>query len=288
MIIILDNLKKTNEMEEYEKETGKYAIWRGNVTDSFKKWQKGEKIYDKNKERISFYVSEDTKVNWQEFAKNHKYPTISKLIREGVNSFIERKSSLSNHTLPNLNIDIISSLSHRLKEPLTSIKGYLQLIIEEYKDFVNEEVYEIIEKVLDQSKLLENKIIENLDNIKVQTISYDILIIEDNIPTANLLQEYFESKGYTCKGVLTGTKGLELLNNSNPKLILLDIILPDLSGFDICKSIKSNDKAKDIPVFFLTAVPGAKVEQQMNDTKADGMILKPFNLLDLNFLFEYL
>ena len=53
MNIILDDLKETKEMMEYEKETGKKAIWRGNVTEGFKKWQKGEKVYEKNKESQS-------------------------------------------------------------------------------------------------------------------------------------------------------------------------------------------------------------------------------------------
>ena len=45
---------------------------------------------------------------------------------------------------------------------------------------------------------------------------------------------------------------------------------------------------KNIPVFYLTAVPGPKVEKKMEETKADGYILKPFDLVDLEFLFEYL
>jgi CheY-like chemotaxis protein len=284
----LENLKKTKEMEQYEKETGKYAIWRGKVTDSFKKWKKGEKIYDINKERITFYVSEEIKGQWQEFAKKFKYPTISKLVREGVSNFIETKSTLFRKNLKNINIDAISTLSHSLKEPLTSIKGYLQLLIEAYKETLNEDIIEIIDKVLDQCKLLENKIMENLDNIKVQSEHYDILLIEDNISTVNLLQNYFKAKGYSCKAVLTGSKGLEELDSCTPKLILLDIILPDLNGFDICKAIKSDDNMNEIPIYYLTAIPGHKVEKRMEETKANGIILKPFNLKDLNFLFEFL
>lgn len=275
-------------MELYEKETGKYAIWRGKVTDGFRKWKKGEKIYDKDKDRISFYVVEGTKEKWQEFAKSYQYSTISKLIREAVNNYIEKKANLFNKNLENISIDAISSLSHTLKEPLTSIKGYLQLLIEEYKGTLDENILDIIEKVLAQSKLLENKIIEKLDNIKVENNQYDILIIEDNIPTINLLEDYFESKGYSCECALTGSNGLEILSTGSPKLILLDIILPDHSGFDICKSIKNNDATRDIPIFYLTAIPGSKVEEQMQATKANGMILKPFNLSDLNFLFEYI
>jgi len=64
---ISENLKKTKEMEQYENETGKFAIWRGRITEGFRKWQKGEKIYEKNKERIMILVSEEIKSNWQNF-----------------------------------------------------------------------------------------------------------------------------------------------------------------------------------------------------------------------------
>lgn len=275
-------------MLQYEEETGKYAIWRGKITDGFLKWKAGEKIYDKDKERISFYVSQETKAKWKDFAEIYNYSTISKLIREAVNNFIDKKATLYNKSLENLNIDALSHLSHSLKEPLTSIKGYLQLLIEGYKDKLDDDVSDIINQVLTQSNLLENKIFEDLDHITVHTDHYDILIIEDNIPTINLLCDYFKSKGYSCKCAVTGDKGLRALVNVKPKLILLDIILPDMNGFEICKSIKNNEHTMDIPIYYVTAVPRAKVEEMMVETKADGMILKPFNLTDLNFLFDFL
>ena len=286
MIYISDDTKKTKEMLQYEEETGKYAIWRGKVTDGFLRWKAGEKIYDKDKERISFYVSEETKAKWKDFAELYNYSTISKLIREAVNNFIDKKATLYNKSLENLNIDALSQLSHSLKEPLTSIKGYLQLLIEGYNNKLDGDVSDIINKVLAQSNLLENKIVEDLDHISVHTNHCDILIIEDNITTINLLRDYFESKGYSCKCALTGDKGLKALANASPKLILLDIILPDINGFEICKSIKNNARTKDIPIYYLTAVPRTKVDEMMEETKADGMILKPFNLSDLNFLFD--
>ena len=80
--------------------------------------------YDQDKERISLYVSKDIKEEWQTFAKNNDYSTLSKLIREALRHFIQfRGLSLVN-------------LSHDLKEPLTSIKGYLQLILETYGDYL--------------------------------------------------------------------------------------------------------------------------------------------------------
>ncbi len=280
-----DDIDKTEEMLKYEDETGKYSVWRGVVTEGFKKWQVGGKIYDRDKERISLYISEDSKKNWQEFIKEHNYSTISKLIRESVSFFIEQKSNLMNEDLLNMDVQTISNISHALKEPLTTIKGFSQLLLENHKNDLSEEVYSTIKNIFDQSTLLENKIINILDNINVEPSQYDILLIEDDLPTIRLITSYFESKGYHCKGVISGTKGLEELKNAMPKLILLDIILPDLSGYDLCKIIKSNKKTNDIPVYFLTAIPGSEVEKKLEETKADGYILKPFDFSDFEVIF---
>ncbi|GAG82716.1 unnamed protein product, partial [marine sediment metagenome] len=236
---------KNDEMKKYEKETGKYSVWRGVVTEGFKKWKEGGKIYDRDKERISLYISEDAKKEWQKFIKKYNYSTISKLIRESVNYFIEKKTSLSNNDLSRMDLQSISNISHALKEPLTTIKGFSQLLIENYKEELSEEVLSTIKNIFNQSILLEKKIINVLDNIKVEASQYDILLIEDDLPTIRLITSYFESKGYICKGVVSGKKGLDELKSGTPKIILLDIILPDYSGYDICKIVKSDEKYKD-------------------------------------------
>jgi len=274
----------------YEEETDKYAVWRGAITEGFKKWLKGEKIYDRDKERISLYVSEETKKQWQDFKKNHEYSTISSLIRESVDYFIEQKSDLITGGLNKMDDKKIANISHALKEPLTTIKGFSQLLLENYKSELNDEVLDTVKNIFDQSLLLESKIISILDNINVEnTISqYDILLIEDDLATIRLLTSYFESKGYKCKGVVSGTKGLEELRGGIPKLILLDIILPDISGYEICKMIKDHQKYNEIPIYLLTAIPGSEVERKMGETKADGYILKPFDFSDFEVIFQYL
>ena len=277
--------KKTEDMERYERETGKYAIWRGLVTEGYKKWAKGEKIYDRDKERISLYVSDNTKNNWQDFIKKNNYRTISKLIRDSVQTFIKEKNDFETGVKQS-NLRSISNISHALKEPLTTIKGYAQLLIENHKDKLSQNVLNTIKNIFEQSVLLENKIINFLDDIKTHTTHYDILLIEDNLATMRLINSYFESKGYLCKGVVSGLKGIEELKNSRPGIILLDIILPDISGYEICKLIKSDNEYKDIPVFFLTAIAGSEVEKHLAETGADGYILKPFNLSDFDKVFN--
>lgn len=277
-------------MKEYEEGTDKYAIWRGTITEGFKKWLKGEKIYDRDKERISLYVSEETKQHWQDFKESHEYSTISALIRESVDYYIEKKSDLFSNGINRMDEKTISNVSHALKEPLTTIKGFSQLLLENYKEELNEEVLLTIKNIFDQSLLLENKIINILDNIAVDQPhpQYDILLIEDDLATIRLLTSYFESKGYKCKGVVSGTKGLEELRGGIPRLILLDIILPDISGYEICKMIKDHQKYNEIPIYLLTAIPGSEVEKKMGETKADGYILKPFDFSDFEVVFQYL
>ncbi|MFX0002394.1 MAG: response regulator [Candidatus Hermodarchaeota archaeon] len=277
-------------VKKYEEGTDKYAIWRGSITEGFKKWLKGEKIYDRDKERISLYVSEETKQQWQEFKEKKDYTTISALIRESVDFYIEQKSDLLSDKLQRMDERTISNISHALKEPLTTIKGFSQLLLENYADELNEEVLVTIKNIFDQSLLLENKIINILDNIATEEPhpQYDILLIEDDLATIRLLTSYFESKGYKCKGVVSGTKGIDEIRGGAPKLILLDIILPDISGYEICKMIKEHDKYKQIPVYLLTAIPGSEVEKKMGETKADGYILKPFDFSDFEVVFQYL
>ena len=280
-MFISDNFNKTNEMEDYEKETGKFAIWRGRVTEGFKKWQKGEKIYEKDKERIMILVSVEVKSKWQNFAKKFEYTTVSKLIREAVSFFIKLKENISSRKpLP--------QISHELKEVLTIIKGYSHLLFEEYKDQLDLDIMLKIKTIYDQSLILEDKIINNLEQPKLGEYPYDILIIEDELLTINLLVDYFRMKNYTCKYVLTGEEALEEIKSNIPKLILLDILLPDIDGFEICRKIKSNENLKKVPVFYITAVPRSKVVEKMIETGADGYFLKPFDFSKFKILFDYL
>ncbi|MHA1982137.1 MAG: response regulator [Promethearchaeota archaeon] len=288
MITITDNIKKTEEMEKYEEETGRQAIWQGELTKGFERWKDGEKNYYGDKKRISVYVSRETEKNWQDFIKNVESKTLSKLIRVSVNEYIKEKLREKGNFSLNLDYQLNPNAMYYLKQRVTIIKGFLQLILEKYKLDLNEEIVSIVENILDHTQQLENKFISKKDKASAGPSQFDVLLIEDDLLTVELLTNYFISKGYLCKGVYTGASGLEELVMNTPKLILLDIILPDVSGFDICKQIKQNEKFKDIPIIFLTAIPGFKVQEKMEETQADGYILKPFDLVDFEFLFNYL
>ncbi|MFX1595859.1 MAG: hypothetical protein ACFFBK_07320 [Promethearchaeota archaeon] len=65
-------------------------------------------------------------------------------------------------------------------------------------------------------------------------------------------------------------------------------MLPDISGYEICKMIKDHNINKEILVYLLTAIPGSEVEKKMGETKADGYILKPFDFYDFEVIFQNL
>lgn len=289
MIKISKNADKSDDMKKFEDETGRQALWQGKMTKSYEKWKEGQKIYYGDKKRISVYISHETEKRWLSFIENSvDFKTISKLIRESVDSFLKEKSSLLGKLLSSNEFKLSSEATYELKQKLTIIKGFLQLILEKYKPTLNNEIITIIKNVLHQTKELEDKfILEREVDIVSKTI-YDVLLIEDDLATVELLTNYFLAKGYSCKGVHTGSDGLKELNVNTPKLILVDIILPDISGFEICKELKNNPKFDKIPIVFLTAIPGFRVQTRMEETKADAYILKPFDLVDFEFLFKYL
>ncbi|TXT60200.1 MAG: Signal transduction response regulator [Promethearchaeota archaeon] len=275
-------------MERYETETGKYAVWRSIVTEGFRKWLRGEKIYDRNKERVSLYVSEETKELWQQFIDKNNISTFSKLIRESVKKFMEdHKNSSDLRDLSKIDPKTISQISHTLKEPLTTIKGFSQLLLQNSND-LNKEIKDTIQNIFDQSIMLENRIVKFLDNIKLKSSDYDIMLIEDDLATIRLITSYFQNKGYTVNGIVSGAKALEELKDITPKIILLDIILPDISGYEICKLIKNDKDLSEIPVYLLTAITSSEVRERIEEIRADGYILKPFDFSDFSPIFKYL
>jgi CheY-like chemotaxis protein len=272
-------VKKTAEMEKYEKETGKNAIWKDSITEGFKKWLKGDKIYETNKERITFLVSEGTRNEWQKFMEKQNFSTFSKLIREAITHYIETSEN-------QLSVKTISNLSHSLKEPLTTIKGYTHLLIENFRDKLGWEVLSKIKDVYDQSLLLERIINETLNVNNMEEI--DILIVDDDISTNKVLSDIFKMKDYSSKTATSASEVFEILNRVSPKVILLDIILPESNGYEICKKIKQQERFKDIPIYYITAVPSNEVEGKIDETGASGYFLKPFNFSEFETLDTYL
>ncbi|MFW9928515.1 MAG: PleD family two-component system response regulator [Candidatus Thorarchaeota archaeon] len=259
---------------EYEKETCKYAVWEGRITKTFYKYLTGQKIYERLKERISLYISPQKKRKWYKFIENNEnIASLSKLIRLSVDYYIKHHL---NSLLVESNMDNkgLSNIQFEVKESLTTIKGFSQLLLlQEYKEELSNKVANAIENIYEQCQLIESKISNNKGGKKI-----DVLLIEDSPPTVRFFEEIFKNKGYSYKIATTGQGGLNELKASIPKVVLLDVMLPDIDGWEVCKQIKRNNNLKHIPVFYETVIPEETIKSKIKETCVDGYILKPFDL----------
>jgi twitching motility two-component system response regulator PilG len=103
-----------------------------------------------------------------------------------------------------------------------------------------------------------------------------ILIVEDEEHLLELESLLLTTKGYEVKGVLDGPSALELVASMKPDLILLDIMLPVMDGYEVCRQIKANDATRHIPVIMLSGKKSKKDLVKGEQAGADWYITKPF------------
>ncbi len=112
-------------------------------------------------------------------------------------------------------------------------------------------------------------------------MKHTLLIIEDDPDTSEMLRVYFEAQGYRVVTALTGKIGLEKSRSEKPDLILLDVRLPDMEGFEIGKHLQNDVRTSRLPVIFVT-------ERRSRDDRISGLklgavdyITKPFDVQEL-------
>lgn len=103
-----------------------------------------------------------------------------------------------------------------------------------------------------------------------------ILIVEDEESLLKLESILLTSKGYDVKGAATGQEALDAIERDQPDLVLLDIMMPGLDGFEVCRRIKINPETKDIPVIMVTAKKSGDDMARGEEVGADWYITKPF------------
>ena len=103
-----------------------------------------------------------------------------------------------------------------------------------------------------------------------------ILIVEDEESLLKLESILLTSKGYNVTGVMDGRSALEEIATNKPDLVILDIMLPELDGFEVCRQIKGNPETSHIPVVMLTAKKSSQDLDRGKQVGADEYITKPF------------
>ena len=115
---------------------------------------------------------------------------------------------------------------------------------------------------------------------KVETTS-DILIVDDNVQNAELLEAYLEPLEAKIRIAVDGVDALEKIAQKPPDIILLDIMMPRMSGFEVCRRLKNDPKTGDIPVIMVTALNEYGDIERGIDCGTDDFISKPVNKLEL-------
>jgi DNA-binding response OmpR family regulator len=103
-----------------------------------------------------------------------------------------------------------------------------------------------------------------------------ILIVEDEESLLKLESILLTSKGYEVRGVTNGQAALDAVAEELPDLVLLDIMLPEIDGFEVCRRIKSNPDTRHLPIIMLTAKKSREDMARGEKVGADWYITKPF------------
>lgn len=108
-----------------------------------------------------------------------------------------------------------------------------------------------------------------------------ILVVEDEDNIATALEFLIVREGYSHDRVASGGDALPRIRKTRPDLVLLDVMLPEVSGYDICRGIRADPALTDVKVLMMTARGSAVERQRGLDLGADGFITKPFELQHL-------
>jgi len=109
----------------------------------------------------------------------------------------------------------------------------------------------------------------------------DILIVEDEIEIAELIQLYLSKEGFDCHSCRDGNTALAQVEKIQPDLIILDLMLPQLDGLEVCTRIRQQKGAKDPYIMMLTA-KGEEIDRIIGlSTGADDYMVKPFSPREL-------
>jgi two-component system alkaline phosphatase synthesis response regulator PhoP len=122
---------------------------------------------------------------------------------------------------------------------------------------------------------------ENEVKLNDDLSGHKILIVDDNEQNAELLQAYLEPLECAVDMVADGITALEKIEVDRPDIILLDVMMPRMSGFEVCKRVKTNAKTRDIPVVMVTALNEMGDIERGIDSGADDFLSKPVNKLEL-------
>ncbi len=113
-----------------------------------------------------------------------------------------------------------------------------------------------------------------------------ILVVDDEIETIDLLRSALSRRGYEVVGVTDGEQGLQFVRERRPALMLLDLMMPRLSGYDVCRQLRADPQTASLPIIVLSASGTLAAETDALAAGANRFVMKPVGIKVLADLIE--
>ena len=210
-----------------------------------------------------------------------------------------------------------SRFKHDLRNSVGAISGYSEIILEELEDAddLSEDARTYLDNQLaDSTKLLQMldtlfqaerefgedsdaeldvdihsvfDSFERSDNETTKTISGRILVVDDNDSNRNLLAHQLRRQGHDISTAPSGRQALEMIRESAPDLILLDLFMPDMNGFDVLREMHKDEDLRAVPVIIITGLSDKEAAVKCIEAGAFDLLIKPVSpaLLDARVSF---
>ena len=108
-----------------------------------------------------------------------------------------------------------------------------------------------------------------------------VLVVDDHVQNLELLEAYLEDLECTVQTASNGAEALELIGESTPDLIVLDVMMPQMSGYQLCERVKADPDLREVPVVMVTALSDVGDVERAVEAGADDFLTKPVHKLEL-------
>ncbi len=108
-----------------------------------------------------------------------------------------------------------------------------------------------------------------------------ILIVDDEVDLVSVLRFGLQVEGFEVVSAFDGEEGLRCARDQRPDLIVLDLMLPKMDGYQVCRALKFDERYRAIPIIILSARSGEQDRKLARDMGADAFVTKPYDMRDL-------
>ncbi len=221
---------------------------------------------------------------------------VDPLISEKEEDFETLKKEVMSNDLESLKYELMGMISHIIRTPLTVVKESLSLILDEIPGQLNaqqkqllsdakqnaDDLIQSIESIFEKSwDSIVHPARDNLpggptDGKDGLTAKNRILVVEDQASIVDMVRMRLEANNYEVITAGDGQEGLDKARKENPNLIILDVMLPKMDGYKVCKLLKADPRYKKIPIIISTGRTPQELKKLGKEVGADAYISKPF------------